>query len=271
MTLRQCVLLLVLASLSASAFGQSLVGRNTNAVGPTPEGYYRGIPHYQDNEAHCDGNPLLPGNYVCMANGYAGADDAIGDAWPRILETQDNTRTWLSRFATGSAADSATDLGLGFGADPIMVCFPGGCSGFFIASNRAEGGGTGGGIYMQLLPEFNIEVGFRHLSEAGPRIVQLGTGTNFLDKIDATFLLDTDNPGTIAVTMNVEKGNGVTEVVTKEWPNGRFVVVYASINSSNQNVRIFSTFSDDYGLSWSPPKQVANTTGVDTGGRGSGD
>ena len=265
MAARQCVLPLALASLATSAFGQSLVGRNTNAVGPTPEGYYRGIPHYQDNEAHCDGNPLLPGNYVCMANGYAGADDAIGDAWPRILETQDNTRTWLSRFATGSAADSATDLGLGFGADPIMVCFPGGCGGFFIASTRAEGGGTGGGIYMQLLPEFNIEVGFRHLSEAGPRIVQLGTGTNFLDKIDATFLMDTDNPGTIAVAMNVEKGNGLTEVVTKEWPKGRFVVVYASINSSNQNVRIFSTYSDDYGLSWSPPKQVANTTGVDTG------
>jgi hypothetical protein len=65
--------------------------------------------------------------------------------------------------------------------------------------------------------------------------------------------------------MTVEKGNGVTEVITREWPRGRFILVYASINSSSQNVRIFSTYSDNYGADWSPPKQVANTTGIDTG------
>ncbi len=250
---------------SVSAFGQSVVGRNANAVGPFPDGFYRGIPHYQDNEPHCDRNPLLEANIVCMVNGYNGSDDLIGDAWPKILETQDNARTWLSRFATGSGADPSTDIGQGFGADPIVTCWPGGCGGFFIASTRAPGGGTGGGVYMQLMPEFNIEVGFRHLSEAGPRTVQLGTGDNFLDKIDAVYLIDEDNPGTIDVTMTVEKGNGVTETVTRTWPRGRLLVVYASLNSSSQNIRIFSTYSDDYGASWSPPKQVANTTGLDTG------
>jgi hypothetical protein len=189
----------------------------------------------------------------------------IGDAWPRILETQDNARTWLSRYATGSYADSATSLGLEFGADPIVTCFPGGCAGFFIASNRAPGGGTGGGVYMQVMPEYNIETGFRHFSEQGPRTVQLGTGDNFLDKIDATYIIDTENPGTIPVTMTVEKGGGVTELVTRDWPRARIIVVYASINSSSQNVRIFSTYTDNYGGDWSPPKQVANTTGVDTG------
>lgn len=247
------------------AFAESFVGRNTNAVGPTPEGFYRGIPHYQDNEPHCDRNPLLPTNIVCMANGYGGADHDIGDAWPRIFETQDNARTWLSRYATGSNADPVTSLGLEFGADPIMLCYPGGCAGFMIASNRALGGGTGGGVYMQLMPEYNIETGFRHFSEQGPRTVQLGTGTNFLDKIDATYIIDTDNPGTVPVTMTVEKGNGVTEVITRHWPRARIIVVYASINSSNQNVRIFSTYTDTYGGDWSSPKQVANTTGVDTG------
>ena len=169
------------ALLSSTVSGQSLVGRNTNAVGPTPDGFYRGLPHYQDNEPHCDRNPLLPSNIICMANGYAGADDAIGDAWPRIFETQDNARTWLSRFAKGSAADdNSSTLSLGFGADPIMVCFPGGCAGFSIASNRAAGGGSGGGVYMALLPELNREVGFRHVDEAGPpRTVQIGTGGNF--------------------------------------------------------------------------------------------
>ncbi|MCH7982075.1 MAG: hypothetical protein IID59_11280, partial [Proteobacteria bacterium] len=168
-----CAAAVIAVLVSSTAFGQSVVGRNTNVVGPTPDGFYRGIPHYQDNEAHCDRNPLLPSNIICMANGYGGTDDAIGDAWPRIYETQDNARTWLSRYATGSAADSVTGLGLGFGADPIMVCWPGACGGFFIAADRAAAGGTGGGVYMQLMPEINIETGFRHLSEAGPRTVQL--------------------------------------------------------------------------------------------------
>ncbi len=248
------------------AFAQSVVGKNTNAVGPFPDGFYRGIPHYQDNEPHCDRNPLLPANIVCMVNGNNGADDVIGDGWVKILETQDNARTWNSRFATGSPADTATSLGLGFAADPIMTCWPGGCAGFFIASNRAEGGGDGGGVYMQLMPEFNIETGFRHYSEQGPRTVQLGTGENFLDKIDAIFVIDEANPGTVEVTMDVEKGNGVIERgVVRNFPKGRLIVVYASFNSSNQNARIYSTYSDDFGASWSPPKQVAQTTGIDTG------
>ena len=252
--------------ISGTVSGQSLVGRNSNAVGPTPDGFYKGIPHYQDNEAHCDRNSRLPSNIICMANSYSGADAAIGDAWPRILETQDNARTWQSRYASGSAADPATDLGLGFGADPIMVCWTGGCGGFFIASNRAAGGGTGGGVYMEMLPELNIESGFRHFSRAGgPLTVQLGTGNNFLDKIDAIYMLDTQNPGTIEVSMTVDLGNGLTRDIVREWPKGRLLVVYASINSSQQNVRVFSTYSDDYGLNWSPPKQVANTTGIDTG------
>ncbi|MDH3578782.1 MAG: hypothetical protein OEO71_13315, partial [Gammaproteobacteria bacterium] len=67
MTARVNVLLAVIALLPVTAFGQSSVGRNTNVVGPTPEGFYRGLPHYQDNEPHCDRNPLLPSNIICMA------------------------------------------------------------------------------------------------------------------------------------------------------------------------------------------------------------
>ncbi len=47
-----CVAVAVVVVLaSGTAFGQSLVGRNSNVVGPTPDGFYRGIPHYQDKEA----------------------------------------------------------------------------------------------------------------------------------------------------------------------------------------------------------------------------
>jgi len=253
--------------ISVPAFGESVIGRNANATGPFAEGFYSGIAHYQDNEPDCDRNSLLPSNIVCLVNGYNGADDLIGDAWPKILESQDNGRTWVSRFASGSPADPATDLGLGFGADPVMVCWPGGCGGFFIASSRnAEGTGDGGGVYMEVMPELNFENGFRHFSLAsGPRAVQLGTGDNFLDKITATFLPDTRNPGTVSISETVDLGNGITQLIQREWPKGRLIVAYASINSSSQNIRIFSTYSDDFGLTWSPPKQVAQTTGVDTG------
>ncbi len=86
---------------------------------------------------------------------------------------------------------------------------------------RLGAGGSGGGVYVQLLPEFNIDAGFSHLSEQGLRQVQIGTGDNFLDRIDAIFMPETGNPGTIEVTMNVEKGNGETELITRQWAKGR--------------------------------------------------
>ena len=262
---RLVALAVVVTLMSSAAFGQSFVGRNANAVGPTPDGFYKGLPHYQDNEPSCKLNVLRPRNIICAWDGYNGADDVIGDAWVKLGFSNDNGRTWLTRYATGSNADLISSIGQQFAADPITICWAGGCGVVMIASTRLGAGGSGGGVYMQLLPEFNIEAGFSHLSEQGLREVRLGTGGNFLDKIDAIFMPETQNPGTIEVTMNVEKGNGETELITRQWPKGRILVVYASINSSQQNIRVYSTYSDDFGLSWSPPKQVANTTGLDSG------
>lgn len=53
--------------------------KTTNAVGPTLDGFHKGIPHYLDNEAHCDRNPQQASNIVCMTSGYGGTDDLIGD------------------------------------------------------------------------------------------------------------------------------------------------------------------------------------------------
>ena len=259
------VVAVLAALLSDTAYGQSLVGRNANAAGPTPDGFYRGLPHYQDNEPSCKLNVLRPRNIICAWDGYNGADDVIGDAWVKLGFSNDNGRTWLTRYATGSNADPISSIGQQFAADPITVCWAGGCGVVMIASTRLGAGGSGGGVYMQLLPEINIDAGFSHLSEQGLREVQLGTGDNFLDKIDAIFIPETENPGTIEVTMNVEKGNGETELITRQWSKGRILVVYASINSSQQNIRVYSTYSDNFGFDWSPPKQVANTTGLDSG------
>ncbi len=256
---------LTFCAYSAAAVADSFVTRNANASGTTPAGFYRGLPHYQDNEPSCKLNVRRPRNIICAWDGYNGADDAIGDAWIKLGFSDDNGRTWLNRYATGSPADPLSSIGQQFAADPITICWAGGCGVVFIASTREGLGGTGGGVYLQLLPEFNIEAGFSHLSEQGPRVVQLGTGDTFLDKIDAIFIPETDSPGTVEVTMTVEKGGGETELVTRQWPAGRILVVYAAINSSEQNIRVYSTYTDNFGGSWSAPKQVANTTGLDTG------
>ena len=207
-------------ALIAPASADSFVGRNANASGKTPPGFYRGLPHYQDNEPSCKLNVLRPRNIVCAWDGYNGADDVIGDAWVRLGFSNDNGRTWLTRYATGSNADPISSIGQQFAADPITICWAGGCGVVMIASTRLGAGGAGG---------------FSHLSEQGLREVQFGAGGNFLDKIDAIFMPNTQDPGTIEVTMNVEKGNGETELITRQWPKGRILVAYASINSSEQN------------------------------------
>jgi len=249
----------------------SFVGRNANLVGTTPDGFYRGLPHYQDNEARCAQNPLLPRNFVCAWNGYGGADDVIGDAWIRTGHSNDNGRTWSTRYVTGSNIHPASSIGQQFAADPITLCWPGGCGVAMIASSRDEAGGVGGGVYFQVMAERNVESGFRHLSEVGPRIVKLASGGTFLDKIDAIYMIDTGNPGTVEVSMTLElgydedTGEMQTTSVVRQWPKARILIVYAAINSSNQNIRIYSTYTDNYGGSFSPPKQVAVTTGLDTG------
>ena len=120
--------------LSGAAHGQSLVGRNANAAGPIPDGFYRGLPHYQDNEPSCKLNVLRPRNIICAWDGYNGADDLIGDAWVKLAFSNDNGRTWLTRYATGSnadpissiatAADTLPIIGLGLEARAVCVLRP---------------------------------------------------------------------------------------------------------------------------------------------------
>ncbi len=75
------VAVLGFAIVNNPAAAQSSVEQNSNVVGVTPPGYYRGIPGMQDNEPSCAFNPLLVRNIVCAWNASGGANDLIQDTW----------------------------------------------------------------------------------------------------------------------------------------------------------------------------------------------
>ncbi len=239
-----------------SADAESVVQQNSNVVGVTQQGAYRGIPGMQDNEPSCAINPILPRNIVCAWNASGGSDDLIGDTWIRYSESQDSGRTFFNRYLPGSNLDPSSSLGLGFAADPIMLCWPGGCGTVFIAADRAPGGGVNGGVYLALLPESNVESGTRHLSTTSLDQVYASTGSEFADKPFAIYLLDENNPGTVTVTAEVRRPDGSTETIEREWPRGRIIVAFAVGDPEQDSIRILSTYSDDYGASWSSPEEI---------------
>ena len=203
MKMAACAVVALVAIASNPVAAESSVEQNSNTVGVTPEGHYRGYPAMQDNEASCAFNPILPRNIVCAWNASGGSDDpdGPGDTWIRFSESQDGGRTFVNRYLTGSIMNPATSIGQQFAADPVMLCWPGGCGTIMLASTRGLAGGTGGGIYMQLMMDMNTESGFRHFSKAGLDQVYRSTGSHFADKPHAVYMLDEDNPGTIEVTI----------------------------------------------------------------------
>jgi len=253
------------SGLDNSAFAESSVDQNVNVVGVTPPGQYRGIPAMQDNEATCARNPLLPTNIVCAWNGSGGADDLIGDTWIRMSEFNIG-ETPYNRYINGSPMDLEHSINQQFAADPVTICWPGGCGIVMLASTRVlTGGGTGGGIYLQRMLDTSVASGRRKRLEVGLKQVFRSTGSHFADKPWALWMLDTDNPGTVEVTMEVENPDGTTESVTRQFPRGRLLVAFAYFNPSKNDIEILSTYTDNYGGDWSPAKQVAVTSGRDQG------
>jgi hypothetical protein len=246
---------------------QSSVAQNSNVVGTTLPGYYRGIPAMQDNEPSCAINPLLALNFICAWNASGGSDDpqGPGDTAIRMSETLDGGKTFFNRYINGTRLNPATSLGVQFTADPIALCWPGGCGILHIGADRGEAGGTGGGIYMQRMMDLNTEFGFRKALEPTPVQVYRTTGSKFADKVNGTYILDKDNPGTIEVSMDVERPDGSIETIVRYWPRARIIVTFALFNPSKNDIEILSMFTDDYGGSFSNPKQVAVTSGRDQG------
>lgn len=248
-----------------SAVAESVVEQNSNVVGRTIPGYYRGIPGMQDNEPSCAINPILAYNIVCAWNASGGSDDLIGDTWLRFSESLDGGRNFYNRYLRGSNLDPATSALQQFAADPVMMCWPGGCGTFMLASTRAEGGGQGGGIYLQRMADMNTETGFRKALKTTLDQVYRSTGSHFADKPHATYILDEDNPGTVTVEFEAELPDGSIETLSREWPKARIILVFALFNPSKTDIQILSTFTDDYGQNWSNPRQIAQTSGRDQG------
>ncbi len=245
----------------------SSVEQNSNVVGTTLPGYYRGIPAMQDNEPSCAINPLLALNFICAWNASGGSDDpqGPGDTAIRMSETLDGGKTFFNRYINGTRLNPATSLGVEFTADPIALCWPGGCGILHIGANRGEAGGTGGGIYMQRMMDRNTESGFRKALEPTPIQVYRTTGSKFADKVNGTYILNTDDPGTIPVSMQVENADGSVEIITRFLPKARIVITFALFNPSKNDIEILSMFTDNYGDSFSNAKQVAVTSGRDQG------
>ena len=244
--------------LAASAGAQSFVERNRNAQGVTPPGEYKGIRNMQDNETTCAINPLLPRNILCAWNSSAGSDDLIGDTWVRWSESTDGGYSFVNQFVNGSRIDPVTSVGQDFAADPIMMCWPGGCGAIIIASTRAELGGAGGGIYFQVAPDLNRDAGFRHALSTTLDPVFLSGPTQFADKPFAVYLLDEENPGTVEVSYTVEAADGGTETITRSWPRARIVVAFALGDPEADFIKLLSTHSDDYGKTWSTPIELTS-------------
>lgn len=252
-----------------SIYAQTAVERNTNAQGVTPAGEYRGIPGMQDNEPSCGINPILPRNIVCAWNASGGSDDLIGDTWVKLSESNDAGETFLNRYMNGSALDPAASIGQQFAADPITLCWPGGCGVVALASTRAPGGGAGGGIYMQVMPDMNTESGFRHALSNTLKPIYLSESTMFADKPFALYMLDEQNPGTVPVTVTVKSPGGGTEVITRDWPKARLLVAFALGDPAGDEIRILSTYSDNYGGTWSTPVELSKRP-YDGHGKGGG-
>ena len=119
-----CALVLTALALhSDNIWAGSSVERNSNIVGRTLPGYYRGIPGMQDNEPSCALNPLLARNVVCAWNASGGSDDPAGpgDTAIRMSESLDGGVTFINRYINGTSLNPATSLNVQFMADPVTM------------------------------------------------------------------------------------------------------------------------------------------------------
>ena len=260
------VAIVLSAFLSTSVLAQNtFIERNTNAQGLPAPGKYTGIPGLQDNEPSCAINPLLERNFICAWNSSAGSDDLVGDTWVKISSTITAGETFEHQFMNGSPLDPVTSVGQEFAADPITLCWPGGCGVFSLAADRAPGGGSGGngaGIYWQLLVDRAQPKTFRHSLATNLLPAYLSEPNLFADKPYATYILNKENPGTVNLEIEVDTPDGGTELVPVSWPAARIVVAFALGDPQGDEIRILSTYTDNYGFDWSERSRLP---AVDTG------
>jgi hypothetical protein len=269
------LLLVICVGLAGSpVFAQGVPGKNVSLVGPTPQPaecttspFCAGLlPDHglkQQNEPSCAISPET-GQIMCGGNDYRGVDridGVLGDAWMGAYMSRDNGLTWLSRLAPGYKGSGTTSLNLAYGADPVVMAFPGGMLYVFIAGNRGEN--EVGGVYSQQWVEVNKEDGFPFVPALGtPKTVTTGTSGRFLDKPGA--MINMLPSGTCNIPYAKSDGTPGVRTVPAFEASVAFAIFLGSDQSEGTAVWVIK--SSDCGATWdSPGKKVTQTININQG------
>ena len=246
-----CALLLALSAVQARAQTPDVffvTGRNVNTLGPTPPSpntSLAGNPkHKQRNEDSCDVSPQNPWVVLCANNDYRGIE-VFGDSWIGLSMSNDGARTWRDRLLDGFPT---TPKGIG-AADPVVRTVPGLGLVSYITLSRADGRGT---LALALLLERNKENGEPY-EFYQTRVIGTGTPGQFNDKPAMTTVLD--------------PAGGTIDIRGRAIPKGTVHFAYSLFpgNDNNSSSQIYHTFSRDYGLTWSSPKKLSESLGINQG------
>jgi hypothetical protein len=219
-----------------------------NTLGPVPAGAnpnLAGNPkHKQRNEDSCDVSPQNPWVVLCANNDYRGIE-VFGDSWIGLSTSIDGARTWRDRLLDGFPASPA---GIG-AADPVVRTVPSLGLVAYITLSRSDGRGT---LSLAVLHERNKENGEPYQFYQ-TRVIGSGTPGRFSDK-----------PAMIAV---LDPAGGTLTVGGRSIPKGTVHFAYSLFpgNDNNSSSQIFHLFSRDYGLTWSNPKKLSESLGINQG------
>jgi len=229
-------------------------GRNVNTVGlspapGTPNPGLVGDPLFkQQNEVDCDVSPNDSRLVFCANNDYRGIE-GFGDSWIGVTMSDDGGLTWKSRLHPGFPATTGTGVGA---ADPVVATVPGlGLVGF-ITISRTDNRGT---LRLGRWLERNKENGERY-THLDTVVIGSGTPGRFADK-----------PAMVAVLTSAGLAGGLTTVGDRAVPSGVIHFGYAIFpgNANNSASEIYHLMSTDYGATWSNPKKLSESIGINQG------
>ena len=249
-----CAVILTVAvanSGTTSAQGSSLFfvpGRNVNTVGPTPAGPNPdliGNPlQKQRNEASCDVSPDNALVILCANNDYRGIE-RFGDSWIGLTQSRDGGLTWRSRLLPGfPSAPSGTGA-----ADPVVRTVPGLGLVAYITLSRGDDRGS---LSLAVLAARNKENGepYQFIER---RVIGTGTPGRFNDKP--------------AMAVELSDAGGTIEIAGRKVPRGTIHYAYAVFpgNENNSASQIYHLLSDDYGRTWTSPRKLSESLGMNQG------
>jgi hypothetical protein len=161
----------------------------------------------------------------------------------------------------GFKGGGSTSLGFAYGADPVVLAFPGGMIYVFIAGDRGDNGI--GGVFSQQWIEVNKEDGYPFVPATGaPKTVATGTAGRFLDKPGG--MLTMLGSGTCDIPYQRADGTADTRTV----PAFEVSVAYATFLGSAQSdgTAVWVVKSSDCGRTWNTPgKKVTQSLNINQG------